>query len=274
MSDLYAVMGNPIGHSKSPVIHQWFAEQTGESLVYEAILAEPTHFVEAVDEFQNRGGLGLSVTVPFKVNAWRLANRRSERADQAGAVNTLMFKPAGVVYGDNTDGVGLVNDLTANLGVSLKQTRILMLGAGGAARGVLGPLLAASPMELVIANRTVSKAEQLAGHCGGTAPVRASAFDAVGNQPYDLIVNATAASLAGEIPPIPSAVVGPGTCCYDMMYARDLTPFLDWSAAAGAGRLSDGLGMLVEQAAEAFTLWRGTRPQTTPVLSRLRSELD
>lgn len=263
MTDRYAVFGHPIAHSKSPLIHAAFARQTGQDLSYEAILAPLDGFADSVAAFIAAGGRGANVTVPFKEEAFRLADRLSPRAERAGAVNTLKFEPDGI-FGDNTDGAGLVADLTRNLRRPLAGKRILLLGAGGAARGVIGPLLDEQPTTLVIANRTVSRAQELAELFD--RGIRACGFDAL-DGPFDLVVNATAASLAGELPPLSPKIFTPGTLAYDMMYGRD-TPFLAFARAQGAAT-ADGLGMLVEQAAEAFHLWRGIRPDTAPVIASL-----
>jgi shikimate dehydrogenase len=265
MTDRYAVFGHPIAHSKSPQIHAAFARQTGQDLTYEAILAPLDGFADSVAQFISAGGRGANVTVPFKEEAFRLANRLSPRAQRAGAVNTLSFDADGIL-GDNTDGAGLVADLTRNLHCMLAGKRILLLGAGGAARGVIEPLLEQKPSALVMANRTVSRAQELAELFGHS--VSACSFDAV-DTPFDLVINATAASLAGERPPLSPCVFTPDTLAYDLMYGRD-TPFLAFARTHGAAT-ADGLGMLVEQAAEAFYLWRGVRPDTAPVIAALRT---
>ncbi|MEW6645940.1 MAG: shikimate dehydrogenase [Pseudomonadota bacterium] len=268
--DRYAVMGNPIGHSKSPLIHTRFAAQTGQALSYEAILVELGDFPAAVARFRAAGGQGLNVTVPFKQEAWALARQRSRRAERAGAVNTLRWEADGSLFGDNTDGVGLVRDLKDNHGVPLAGRRLLLLGAGGAVRGVLEPLLEERPAALVIANRTVAKAEELAAAFADLGTVRASSFAALAGQQFDVVINGTAASLQGEVPPLPDGILAPGAVCYDMMYGKEPTAFLRWAMAAGAAQSADGLGMLVEQAAEAFYLWRGVRPATAEVIAALR----
>lgn len=267
--DRYAVFGNPIGHSKSPLIHRQFADQTGEELSYEALLAPLEDFPGFAREFF-RAGLGANVTVPFKEQAFALADSLSARAQRAGAVNTLKKLEDGSLLGDNTDGAGLVRDLRVNNAVTLKGQRILLLGAGGAVRGVLQPLLAEQPESLVIANRTVEKAEQLASEFADLGPVVASGFDWI-DAPVDLIINGTSASLAGELPPIAPSLIKPGhTVCYDMMYGKDMTAFNRWASEQGAARTLDGLGMLVEQAAEAFYVWRDVRPTSQIVLAELR----
>jgi shikimate dehydrogenase len=269
--DRYGVFGNPIGHSKSPQIHRLFAEQTGQDLSYEPLLAPLDDFPGFAKAFFETG-LGANVTVPFKEQAYRLADRLSERAQRAGAVNTLKKLEDGTLLGDNTDGIGLVRDLLDNAGVALQGKRILLLGAGGAVRGVLEPLLAQRPAALVIANRTLAKAEQLAGEFAELGPVSASAFEEL-QGPFDVIINGTSASLGGELPPLGDDLIKPGdTFCYDMMYGAKPTPFCQWAAGRGA-KTRDGLGMLVEQAAAAFELWRGVRPESGPVLTQLRSQL-
>ncbi|MES2819295.1 MAG: shikimate dehydrogenase [Pseudomonadota bacterium] len=267
--DRYGVFGNPIGHSKSPLIHRLFAEQTRQALSYEALLAPLEDFEGFARAFFVEGK-GANVTVPFKEQAYRLADSLSERARRAGAVNTLQKLDDGRLLGDNTDGAGLVRDLTANAGFVLTGKRILLLGAGGAVRGVLEPLLAERPEALVIANRTVEKAELLARQFAELGPLVACGFDWI-DAPVDLIINGTSASLAGDVPPIAASLIRPGhTLCYDMMYAKAPTAFNRWAAEQGAARTLDGLGMLAEQAAEAFFLWRGVRPDTLPVLAELR----
>jgi shikimate dehydrogenase len=270
MTDRYAVFGHPIAHSKSPLIHAAFARQTGQDMAYEAILAPLDGFAASVAQFIAHGGRGANVTVPFKQEACKLANRLSPRAQRAGAVNTLLFDADGIL-GDNTDGAGLVADLTRNQHCTLVGKRILLLGAGGAARGVIEPLLEHQPAALVIANRTVNRAQALAKQFGrdlNAACITACGFDAA-NTPFDLVINATAASLAGELPPLSPRIFTDTTLAYDMMYGRD-TPFLGFARAQGANT-ADGLGMLVEQAAEAFYVWRGVRPDTTPVIAGLRT---
>ncbi len=268
--DTYAVMGNPIAHSKSPLIHARFAEQTGQALSYSAILVEPGDFPAAVERFAAAGGKGLNVTVPFKQEAWALATRRSERAQRAGAVNTLRMEAGGALFGDNTDGVGLVRDLMQNHGVALAGKRVLLLGAGGAVRGVLAPLLAEKPVQLTIANRTVAKAEELAGEFADLGRIDGCGFDALTDGRFDVVINGTAASLQGELPPLPAGVLAVNAVCYDMMYGAEPTPFMRWALSEGCAQALDGLGMLVEQAAESFFIWRGVRPQTTPVIAALR----
>lgn len=265
--DRYAVVGNPIAHSKSPYIHQWFAEQTGQSLMYEKILVEMTAFDEDVSGFFALGGKGLNVTVPFKEQAFRFADVLTDRARLAGAVNTLALQNDGTVMGDNTDGAGLVADLLAQ-DWPLSGRRILVLGAGGAVRGIIGPLLEQKPESLLIANRTVKKAMAIAEAFPGGAVGASSYAELEGG--FDLVINGTSASLANELPPLPAGLLEAQTAVYDLMYGVGPTAFLRWATEQGVERRSDGLGMLVQQAAEAFYLWRGVRPDTAPVVERLR----
>ena len=272
MSDLYCVFGNPIGHSRSPAIHAAFAAATGQDLRYEARLAAVDGFREAVSEFVAAGGKGANVTVPFKEDAFALATRLSERAARAGAVNTLAFS-GDEIFGDNTDGAGLVRDITVNLGCALAGKRILLLGAGGASRGVIAPLLAGQPAALSIANRSADKALALATAFADLAVVDAGSFAQMAGKSYDLVINATSASLSGERLPLPPGLFAAGSLAYDMMYGKGETPFLQQARQQGAARCADGLGMLVEQAAEAFFVWRGVRPATAQVLADLRAQL-
>jgi len=267
--DQYAVMGNPIAHSKSPFIHSLFASQTGQNLNYRALLVELDGFESSVDAFIKNNGKGLNITVPFKLQAWQLVNERSQRAEKAGAVNTIIVKPSGVLLGENTDGIGLVNDLQHNLGFPIKNKKILVLGAGGAVRGVLGPILAENPQSVVVANRTVAKAVELETLFFDDGNIKGLGYDALGESKFDLVINGTAASLGGELPPIPATAVN-GACCYDMMYAKTDTVFMVWAKENGAKQVWDGLGMLVEQAAESFFLWRGVRPETADVIQQVR----
>jgi shikimate dehydrogenase len=273
MTDIYAVIGNPIAHSKSPEIHARFAAQTGQDIEYRRLLAPLDDFAGTVAAFIAAGGKGANVTVPFKLEAFALATRLTPRAQAAGAVNTLKFD-GDAILGDNTDGVGLVADIVRNAGIALAGRRILLLGAGGAARGVILPLLQQAPAELVIANRTAAKALALAQEFAAQGPILACDFaDLAG--PFDIVINATAASLAAALPPIPARVFNPACFAYDMMYMmgnKEPTVFLRFAAQHGA-TVRDGLGMLVEQAAESFLLWRGVRPATAPVLAQLRSQL-
>ena len=272
MSDLYCVFGNPIAHSKSPAIHAAFAAETGQDMTYEARLAAVDGFNQAISEFVAAGGKGANVTVPFKEDAFRLATRLSERAARAGAVNTLAFNGA-EIFGDNTDGAGLVRDITLNLGFSLAGKRILLLGAGGASRGVIAPLLAECPASLFIANRSAGKAEALAASFADVAAVNAGNFAKTEGMSFDLVINATSASLSGESLPLPPGIFAEGSLAYDMMYGKGETPFLALAREQAAASLADGLGMLVEQAAEAFFVWRDVRPATARVLADLRAKL-
>jgi shikimate dehydrogenase len=263
--DRYAVIGHPVAHSKSPWIHAQFARATGEAVEYGAIDAPPEAFARTVDAFRAAGGKGLNVTLPFKGEAFRYCAETTERARAAQAVNTLVLdreRP----FGDNTDGVGLVRDLSVNLGRRLAGAHLLLLGAGGAAQGVLGPLAQAGVAGIVIANRTLPRAQALAARVPGAA---ACGFDGLEGRDFDLVINATSAGLAGELPRLPAGLFRPGALAYDMVYGRD-TEFLAMARAAGA-ETSDGMGMLVEQAAESFLVWRGVRPDTRAVLAALRA---
>ncbi|MEQ6885656.1 shikimate dehydrogenase [Salicola sp. Rm-C-2C1-2] len=267
----YAVIGNPIEHSLSPRIHAAFAEQTGESLVYERLLAPLEGFRETLEQFFDDGGAGLNVTVPFKQQAWEMADRHQPRAARAGAVNTLWRENHGILIGDNTDGAGLVRDLRVNNDVTLAGARVLVLGAGGAVRGILEPLLAAAPAQVVIANRTLARAEEVRDLFADTGSLAASTFAALVG-PFDVIINGTSASLQGGLPPLPEGLTNPATVCYDMMYSQTETAFNGWARQQGVALRLDGLGMLVEQAAESFVQWRGKRPQTEPVMAMLRPD--
>ena len=263
-------MGNPIAHSQSPRIHQMFARQAGQSLSYEALLVKPDGFAQAVADFLIAGGKGLNITVPFKQEAYEIADELSPRARRAAAVNTLLIRDDGTLFGDNTDGVGLVRDLTRNLKLTLGGKQILLLGAGGAARGVLAPLLEQEPSCLFIANRTSERARQLADSFSDLAEVEGGGFEALSGTSFDIIINATAAGLQGQVPEIPEGVIAPRTSCYDMMYGSEPTAFMLYAQQRGAQNTFDGLGMLVEQAAESFLLWRGVLPDTRPVIEALR----
>ncbi len=266
-------MGHPIAHSRSPFIHAAFAAQTGEQLRYEAVCVEPGTFAEAVAAFQDAGGRGLNVTLPFKEEAFAIADIASERARLAGAANTLCFDGAGKRQADNTDGIGLVRDLRDNHGIALEGRRVLLLGAGGAARGVVAPLLAEKPQLLAIANRTHERAVELARRFQPIGPVSALALSAVEGRAFDLLINATSASLQDQVPDIPVSAVAKGGCCYDLMYAAEPTPFMRWARDSAGECNVDGAGMLVEQAAEAFFLWRGVHPRTREVITALREQL-
>ncbi len=271
--DAYAVMGNPIDHSKSPQIHTAFARQTGQRLVYTAIQVDRGGFAQAVGNFFAAGGKGLNVTVPFKQEAWALAEVRGAEAERAGAVNTLLQDTQGRLVGRNTDGIGLVRDIRDNHGGEIQGRRVLLMGAGGAARGVLEPLLAQAPSDLFIANRTPGRAVELAADFADLGSLSGGGFEDLAGRRFDLLINASAASLQGEVPPLPDDLLAEGAWCYDMMYGAEPTPFVRWAEAHGAARALDGLGMLVEQAAESFYIWRGVRPQTAPVIAELRASL-
>lgn len=268
--DPYGVIGHPVAHSWSPFIHGMFARQTGENLVYRLHDVAAEEFRSYVLEFFSRGGCGLNVTVPHKVAAADLANELTPRAERAGAVNTLMLKRDNRLLGDNTDGAGLVHDLRDNLSVDLQNRRVLIVGAGGATRGVVAPLLVLRPAELVVANRTAERAQSFIADFQDLGAVRGCGFEGIGERAFDVVINATSASLAGEVPAIPSTVILPETVCYDLAYGRNETSFLRWAREQGCVRAYQGWGMLVEQAAESFQLWRGVRPQTAPVLAALR----
>jgi shikimate dehydrogenase len=272
MTDSYAVIGNPIAHSKSPQIHAAFARQTSQDIVYKAIFCESGAFPTTVARFREAGGKGLNVTLPFKHEAFELAARRSERAQQAGAVNTLSFDSDDIA-GDNTDGIGMLRDITANLRFDVRGKRVLLLGAGGATFGVVGPLLAGSIQSLTIANRTVSKAKALCTRFAARAGVllEGCGYDTLKGRPFDLVINATSAGLTGAMPSLPDDVFASTVLAYDMTYGK-ITPFMQFAQAHGA-TVADGLGMLVEQAAESFYIWRRVRPQTAPVIALLRGAI-
>ncbi|SEK13519.1 shikimate dehydrogenase [Paraburkholderia diazotrophica] len=277
MTDQYAVIGNPIGHTKSPLIHGLFADETKQDMTYAAIegpLEPEGAFADVVRAFGASGGKGMNVTAPFKLKAFAMADERSERASLAGAANALKFEN-GRIVAENFDGIGLVRDIEVNLGVPLEAQRVLMLGAGGAARGALLPFLAARPAEFVIANRDIAKANALIADAGARGSVRACAYgdlETMGR--YDLVVNATSASLTGDLPPVPPTVFSPEGTAYELAYGKRLTPFLRLARNVGVRGIADGVGMLVEQAAEAFAWWRGVRPQTRAVIDRLTVPLD
>ncbi|MFV2060569.1 MAG: shikimate dehydrogenase, partial [Gammaproteobacteria bacterium] len=254
--DIYGVMGNPITHSKSPIIHTLFATQTNQRLEYTAIHVDSGGLQQAIGNFQASGGKGLNITVPFKQEAFEIAEQYSERANRAGAVNTLKFEN-NTVFGDNTDGVGLVNDLKNNLNIEIHNKTILLMGAGGATRGVINPLLSEKPDSIFIVNRTVDKAQTLAELFNNNGNVTAGSYNALEGKQFDIIINATAASLHGKLPPLPNTILAANAVCYDMMYGKNPTLFMDWATKNNAVVVSDGLGMLVEQAAESFSIWRG-----------------
>jgi shikimate dehydrogenase len=268
--DNYAVMGNPVAHSKSPQIHTAFADQTKQNIFYQAIQVDDGRFKAAIKEFQEQGGKGLNITVPFKGNAWEVSEDRSNRAERALAVNTISFDDAGKIIGDNTDGIGLIRDLTINQDIAINDKDILVLGAGGAVRGILDPLFDEHPDRLVIANRTVSRAEKLADIFSGRGEISACGFDELAGSSFDIVINGTSASLQGEVPSLPEGLLNDNACCYDMMYSLTDTPFVSWAKAHGAAKTSDGLGMLVEQAAESFFIWRGVRPETGSIIDLLK----
>ena len=268
----YAVMGNPISHSKSPSIHTLFAEQTQQSILYTAIHVDIEGFKQAVGNFAATGGKGLNITVPFKQEAWALVTERSERAERAGAVNTIKIEDD-KLFGDNTDGVGLVNDLTINHSIELKNKKILLMGAGGAARGVLVPLLKQNPSFLFVANRTPDRAKDLASGFSDLGSIEGGGYEHIPDEKFDVVINATAASLQGDLPPLPDTLLNDNASCYDMMYAAKPTPFMLWATEHNATKVLDGLGMLVEQAAESFNIWRGVKPETKLVIEKLRKEL-
>ena len=269
--DRYAVIGYPVKHSWSPFIHGLFAKQTGQNCTYSRLEVPPENLRDEVADFFASGGKGMNVTLPHKQAVCLLMRYRTPRAEIAGAVNTIVAREDGLL-GDNTDGAGLVTDLTQNLGLDLTDARILMLGAGGAARGVLGPLLGAGVAYVEIANRNVDRALELTGEFATLGELRGCSFDSISTSPFDLVLNATAASLQGTVPPVPPEAVAPTTLCYDMAYGKGDTAFTRWAKDAGAGRAETGWGMLVEQAAEAFHLWRGVKPDTKPVLEAVKSQ--
>ena len=271
MTDRYAVIGNPIVQSKSPMIHSAFAQVTGQVIDYGKLLGPLGEFSATVDAFRASGGRGMNVTAPFKLDAFAYATDLAPSAQMAGAVNAMKFE-GDRVYAENFDGVGLVRDLVHNLGCPLQGRRVLILGAGGATRGALLPLLAEQPAQLVIVNRTVAKAQELAAlaqqHQSGQVPVQGLGYDAVQGA-FDVVLNASSSSLTGELPPVPASVFAPGCLAYDLTYGKGLTPFLQLAQQAGVTRLADGVGMLAEQAAEAFAWWRGVRPDTAAVIAQL-----
>lgn len=268
--DSYAVFGHPIDHSLSPRIHALFAEETAQQIEYTRREPPLDGLAEAIAAFRAEGGHGANITVPFKEQAWALADQRSDRAERAGAVNTLIFGER--VYADNTDGEGLINDLRNNLGVGLAGKRILLIGAGGAAGGVLMPLLDENPATLVIANRTPERAQTLARAFADAGSIEGCGLDDLSGERFEVVINATSSGLEGDVPDLPASIVGDGATAFDMLYGAEPTPFLRWAEANGAYRTRDGLGMLVEQAAGAFELWRRIRPSTAPVIETLRND--
>lgn len=268
MTDKYAVIGNPVSHSKSPLIHKMFAEQTGQDMSYEAIEAPPNGFAATIQRLREEGYKGCNITVPFKHEAYKLANEHSGRARAAQAVNTFLFKDD-LILGDNTDGVGLIADIEQNLGYKFLFKRVLLMGAGGAAHGVIWHLFNAGAA-IIISNRSMDKAELLAAEFDGYGTVFAKSYEALAGQQFDIVINATSSGLSDELPPLPVGLFKPGALAYDMMYGKQ-TPFLRFAQEQGASKLADGLGMLVEQAAVAFQKWRDTSPDTAPVIAKLRT---
>ena len=271
LTEHYCVFGNPIGHSKSPIIHTAFARQTGENIDYTTRLAPLDGFAKAVEAFVGEGGKGANVTVPFKEEAFKLATRRTARAELAGAVNTLIFAQ-GEIVGDNTDGFGLMHDITVNLDTPIAGKRVLILGAGGAARGAIGPLLEAKPRALTVANRTVARAQELATRFAPHGPIIGCRYEDLAGLNFDIVIDATSSSLSDAMPALPTGIFAGGSLAYTMMYGRADMPFCRFAQEQGAARIAEGLGMLVEQAAEAFFVWRGVRPQGRPVMELLLSK--
>ncbi len=272
MTDRYAVFGHPIKHSKSPRIHQLFAAKTGQAIEYTAQDVSAEQFPAAVNKFFNEGGKGLNCTLPLKELAWQYADHKTECAQLSKAVNTLALQADGSLLGDNTDGHGLVTDLIANHAIRLSGIRILIVGAGGASRGIIAPILEQSPQSLVVANRTAEKAVMLAAEFYDKGPITGCGLDALTNRRVDLIINATSASLSGSVPPLPDGLLSAGGSCYDLAYGNEPTAFVRWGQAHLAEKSLDGLGMLVEQAAAAFFIWRGVSPETRSVIELLNSE--
>lgn len=268
--DQYAVIGNPIEHSKSPQVHAEFAKQTHQSLTYTKILSPIDAFEATVTEFKKKGGKGLNVTLPFKEQAFHFANELSPRASHAKAVNTLVFRSDGSIYGDSTDAVGLIRDLTRNHHFSLQNKNILLIGAGGATRSVVAPLLELNPKHITIANRTEEKAKALVKEFNTLGKLSATNLENFKDAPYDLIINTTSAGLTGSALNLPDHLINKNTWCYDMVYGNTITPFLAWAKKLDAAQCLDGLGMLVEQAAESFFIWRGVHPETKPVIQMLK----
>jgi len=271
--DHYAVMGNPIAHSKSPQIHTQFAAQTQQQLEYDKLKVETEDFASTVAGFYHNNGKGLNITVPLKEEAFQLATTLTERAKRAGAVNTLILNSEDNYTGDNTDGIGLVRDLTENHATELKNKDILILGAGGAVRGILEPFIQQQPKRIVIANRTLARAQKLADDFSDIVDIEVFEFSQLAGQQFDIVINGTSASLSGELPPLPDNLLKDNSTTYDMMYGKDDTPFMTWSKNNNANKVIDGLGMLVEQAAESFYCWRKVRPETQPVIKAIRDSL-
>lgn len=265
------MIGNPIDHSLSPRIHRAFAEQTGQTIDYQALRVDIDRFAASLRALREQGLCGASITLPFKHEAWAICDRRSGRAERAGAVNTISFADHGTIVGDNTDGIGLLRDLRDNLNIALNDRDILILGAGGAVAGIVEPLLDEQPADLVIANRSLDKAEAIARRFADCARIRTVAYTELKGRQFPLVINGTSLSLHDQLPPLPDGVMQAQGFAYDMMYQREPTCFMRWALAQGAAGCADGLGMLVEQAAEAFAIWRGVRPETGPVLEQLRA---
>jgi shikimate dehydrogenase len=263
--DRYAVMGRPVAHSRSPFLFKHFSEQTHEIFTYEAIEVAPEQLAAALHDFKQHGGKGVNITLPLKETAYQLVDELSERARQAKAINVICFR-GDTLYGDNVDGIGLVRDITQHYAYALQQKRILILGAGGAVRGVLAPLLQEQPASITIVNRTAAKALQLANEFN----LQASTWEGLSSQQFDVVINGTSASLTQAMLPLPNGIVSPSACCYDMVYGKSITPFLHWAQQNGASIIADGLGMLIEQAAETFYLWRGIKPNTQSIRSIFR----
>jgi shikimate dehydrogenase len=269
-TDKYAVFGNPIKHSKSPLIHAAFAQQCDQSLQYRAVRVELGAFARCAGNFFAQGGCGLNITVPFKTEAYEFADDLSDRARRAAAVNTLWRREDGTIVGDNTDGIGLIRDMVANLGWSVQSMNVLIVGAGGAVRGILEPLLRERPRELLIVNRTAGKAEQLAMEFADLGDIRGGGLALIEGRQFDLIINASSAGLEGQTADLPASVLSERSCCYDLLYGAEPTAFMRWAAQHTAWAVADGLGMLVEQAAESFYVWRKIRPETRPVINHVR----
>ena len=270
MTDHYAVIGNPINHSKSPLIHTEFAKQSGQDMDYIAREVPLDDLIGGLEKLQTEGFKGINITIPFKEQVWQQVKNKSDHAERAGAVNTLIFNNDGSLYGDNTDGIGLCRDLVDNHQITLKNKRILLLGAGGAAHGVIEPLLSYQPSELIIANRTANKANDLAELFSDFGNIKGGGLDEISGK-FDVIINATSASLQGKVPPLADDILSSDASCYDMMYSDTDTAFITWAKQHGATKTIDGLGMLVEQAAEAFRLWRGVKPETNTVINLIRN---
>ena len=268
--DRYAVIGNPVEHSKSPEIHELFADQTGEIISYEKIFAEGNKFHQVATEFFNDGGKGLNVTVPFKIDAWAFVDEHEDHAKHAIAVNTIILQENGTYLGANTDGIGLLRDLKKSLRTQLENKKILIVGAGGATQGIIEPLLNEKPSQLFIANRTETKAEAIATRFAKIGEIETCSLSDIPRQSFDLVLHATAAGLQGHNIELPAEIVGPHTCCYDLLYSDDDTSFMQWCKSCGAEKVVDGFGMLLEQAAESFYLWRGKRPDTTMAFNHFR----